>query len=156
MMRRNLVVLTLALLVIPVTLLASNTSLGTWKYNAAKSKFDPGPPYKSRTVKVEPHGEGIKVTVDGVSGDGSKHAYSYTANYDGKDNPVSGNPMADTIAYKRIDDNTVEATTKKAGKVAANVRIVVAKDGKSMTVTAVKGKNAKGEAISDVVFYDRQ
>jgi hypothetical protein len=64
--------------------------------------------------------------------------------------------MADTIAYKRIDDNTVEATTKKAGKVAANVRIVVAKDGKSMTVTAVKGKNAKGEAISDVVFYDRQ
>jgi predicted nucleic acid-binding protein len=44
-------------------------------------------------VKVETHGEGIKVTVDEVSGDGSKHAYSYTAKYDGKDNPVTGNPM---------------------------------------------------------------
>ena len=43
--------------------------------------------------------------------------------------------MADTIAYKRIDDNTVEATTKKAGKVAASIKIVVAKDGKSMTVS---------------------
>ena len=154
-MRRSLVILALAALAVSSTLLAANTSVGTWKYNAAKSKFDPGPPYKSRTVKVEAHGEGIEVTVDGVSGDGSKHGYTYTANYDGKDNPITGNPMADTIAYKRIDDNTVEATTKKGGKVVATVRIVVAKDGKSMTVT-VKGKNAKGEAFSSVVVYDRQ
>lgn len=154
-MRRSLVMLALAALATTSTLLAANTSVGTWKYNAAKSKFDPGPAYKSRTVKVEAHGEGIKVTVDGVSGDGSKHAYSYSANYDGKDNPITGNPMADTIAYKRIDDNTVEATTKKGGKASATVRIVVAKDGKSMTVT-VKGKNAKGEAFSDVAAYDRQ
>jgi hypothetical protein len=153
-MRRFLGIMALAALA-TLTLLAANTSVGTWKYNATKSKFAPGPPYKSRTVKVEAHGEGIKVTVDGVSGDGSKHAYSYTANYDGKDNPVTGNPMADTIAYKRIDDNTVEATTKKGGKPSATVRIVVAKDEKSMTVT-VKGKNAKGEAVSDVVAYDRQ
>jgi hypothetical protein len=52
--------------------------------------------------------------------------------------------MADTIAYKRIDDNTVEATTKKAGKVAANIKIVVAKDGKSMTVSS-KGRMRKGK-----------
>ena len=153
-MRRFLGIMALAALA-TLTLLAANTSVGTWKYNAAKSKFDPGPPYKSRTVNVEAHGEGIKVTVDGVSGDGSKHAYSYTANYDGKDNPVTGNPMADTIAYKRIDDNTVEATTKKGGQVAANIKIVVAKDGKSMTVSS-KGKNAKGEAASSEVVYDRQ
>ena len=63
--------------------------------------------------------------------------------------------MADTIAYKRIDDNTVEATTKKAGKVAASIKIVVAKDGKSMTASS-KGKNAKGEATSSEVVYDRQ
>jgi hypothetical protein len=31
----------------------------------------------------------------------------------------------------------------------------VAKDGKSMTVT-VKGTNAKGEAVSDTIVYDRQ
>jgi hypothetical protein len=154
-MRRSLVILVLAALATTSTLLGANASIGTWKYNAAKSKFSPGPPYKSRTVKVEPHGEGIKVTVDGVSGDGSKHGYSYTAGFDGKDNPVTGSPMIDTVAYKKIDDNTYEGTSKKAGKVVSNVRIAVAKDGKSMTVS-VKGTNAKGEAVSDVIAYDRQ
>ena len=154
-MRKSLVTLVLAALATTSTLLAANASIGTWKYNPAKSKFAPGPAYKSRTVKVEAHGEGIKVTVDGVSGDGSKHGYSYTANFDGKDNPVTGSPMIDTVAYKKIDDNTFDGTSKKAGKVVSNVRIAVAKDGKSMTVT-VKGTNAKGEAVSDVVAYDRQ
>ena len=97
----------------------------------------------------------MKVTVEGVSGDGSKHGYSYTANFDGKDNPVTGSPMIDAVAYKKIDDNTYEGTSKKAGKVVSNVKIAVAKDGKSMTVS-VKGTNAKGEAVSDVIAYDRQ
>jgi hypothetical protein len=155
MMRKSLVILVLAALASTSTLLAANASIGTWKYNAANSKFSPGPPYKSRTVKVEAHGEGIKVTVDGVSADGSKHGYSYTANFDGKDNSVTGSPMIDAVAYKKIDDNTYEGTSKKAGKVVSNVRIAVAKDGKSMTVS-VKGTNAKGEAVSDVIAYDRQ
>ena len=154
-MRKSLVILVLAALASTSTLLAANASIGTWKYNAATSKFSPGPPYKSRTVKVEAHGEGIKVTVEGVSGDGSKHGYSYTANFDGKDNPVTGSPMIDAVAYKKIDDNTFEGTSKKAGKVVGSVKIVVAKDGKSMTVS-VKGKNAKGEPTSDVLAYDRQ
>jgi hypothetical protein len=153
-MRRHLVIPVVAALVMSATLLAANTSVGTWKYNAAKSKFNPGPGYKSRTVKIEPHGEGIKVSVDGVSGDGRKHSYSYTAQYDGKDYPVTGNPAADTIAYKRIDDNAVEATTKKGGKVAANIKIVVAPDGKSMTVTS-KGTDEKGP-FTNVAVYDRQ
>lgn len=156
-MRRSLVILALAALATTstLTLFAANASVGTWKYNAAKSKFSPGPPYKSRTVKVEAHGDGIKVTVDGVSGDGSKHGYTYTANFDGKDNAVTGSPLIDTVAYTKIDDNTFEGTSKKAGKIASTVKISVAKDGKTMTVT-VKGKNAKGEATSDVVVYDRQ
>lgn len=50
---------------------------------------------------------------------------SYTANYDGKDNPVSGTGApggADTIALKRIDSNTVEATWKKVGKIVMTSR----------------------------------
>jgi hypothetical protein len=152
-MRRSLAILALA--TTTSTLWAANASIGTWKYNAVKSKFSPGPPYKSRTVKVEAHGDGIKVALEAVSGDGSKHGYSYTANFDEKDYPVTGSPMIDTVAYKKIDDSTFEGTSKKAGKVVSNVKIVVAKDGKTMTVT-VKGTNAKGEATSDTVVYDRQ
>ena len=48
---------------------------------------------------MEAHGEGITVAVEGVSGDASKHGYTHTANFDGKDNVVTGSPMIDTVAY---------------------------------------------------------
>ena len=153
-MRRHLMILALGALVVPTVLLAADARVGTWKFNAAKSKFKPGPAYKSRTVKIEAAGEGVKVAIDGVLGDGKAQSYSYTVNYDGKDYPVTGNPAADTIAYKKVDDSTIEATTKKGGQVTATVTIVLAKDGKSMTVTS-KGKDDKGP-FTNVALYDRQ
>jgi hypothetical protein len=153
-MRRQFM-MALGVLLVPALLLAADARVGSWKFNPAKSKFEPGPAYKSRTVKIDPAGEGIKVAVDGVSGDGKAHAYSYTVQYDGKDYPVTGNPAADMIAYKKIDDSTVEATTKKGGQVTGTVSIVLAKDGKSLTVTS-KGKDDKGVAYNNVAVYDRQ
>jgi hypothetical protein len=41
---------------------------------------------------------------------------AYTANYDGKDYPVTGNPDWDMVSLKRINANTVEFTRKRAGK----------------------------------------
>jgi hypothetical protein len=153
-MKRRLLFLALGALIVPTVLLAADPRIGTWKFNPAKSKFEPGPAYKSRTVTIVAAGEGVKVAVEGVSGDGAAHSYSYTVNYDGKDYPVAGNPLADTIAYKKIDDNTTEATTKKGGVANQTISIVVAKDGKTMTVTA-KGKNDKGP-FTNAAVYDRQ
>ncbi len=153
-MRRHLMILALGALAVATVLLAADARVGTWKLNAAKSKFDTGPAYKSRTVKVEAAGEGIKVSIDGVLADGKAESFSYTANYDGKDYPVTGNPAVDAIAFKKIDDNTIEGTTKRGGQVAANSSAVVAKNGKSMTVTP-KGKNDKGP-FTNVFVYDRQ
>jgi hypothetical protein len=155
MFMKKLLLVALAVMVAPALLQAADNRAGTWKYNEAKSKFDPGPsPYKSRTVKVEAAGEGIKVAVEGVGADGKPQAYSYTANYDGKDYPVTGTPLFDAISYKKIDDNTVEGTNKKGGQVVSTVSIVVAKDGKSMSVTT-KGKNDKGP-FTNVVVFDKQ
>ena len=61
--------------------------VGTWKLNAAKST---GLPYKSGTSKIEPAGAGVKFTVDLVGADGKVNKWAFTANYDGKDNPVTG------------------------------------------------------------------
>lgn len=41
----------------------------------------------------------------------------YTANYDEKDDPVTGNADYDATSLKRIDAYTVEFTRKKAGKI---------------------------------------
>ena len=71
--------------------------------------------------------------MEGIAGDGSRVAYSFTANYDGKDYPYTGvgTPNgADTIALKRPDPHTIETTGKKAGKVVNTTRQVYSKDGK--------------------------
>src|SRR5215831_18540967 len=114
--------------------------IGTWKLNLAKSKLIPGPPPKSQTVTFEAVGKGLKVTIKGTDAEGKPIDWQFTANFDGKDYPVSGNPDQDTTTLKRIDTHTVEFTRKKAGKVVATVTSAVSKDGKTRTVTE-KGIN---------------
>lgn len=128
---------------------------GTWKLNVAKSKYSPGPAPKTLTVKWEPAGKGVKLTAEGIGADGKPVSATYTANYDGKDYPYVGSPVVDTISLRRIDANTVERTDKKAGKVVQTLRRVMAKDGKSFTVTT-KGTNAKGEPIHNVSLFEKQ
>src|SRR5215475_10775070 len=70
--------------------------IGTWKLNLAKSKLSPGPPPKSQTLTYEAVGQGVKVTVKGTDAEGKLIDIQSTANYDGKDYPVTGNPNWDT------------------------------------------------------------
>jgi hypothetical protein len=130
-------------------------AFGTWKLNVAKSKYSPGPAPKSLTVKWEPAGKGVKLTAEGVGAEGKPMSATYTANYDGKDYPYVGSPLIDTISLRRIDANTVERTDKKAGKVVQVLTRVMAKDGKSFTVTT-KGTNAKGEPVHNVSVFEKQ
>ena len=128
--------------------------LGTWKLNLEKSKYSPGPAPKSVTIKFEAAGKGVKVTTEGVGADGKPTATEFTANYDGKDVPMKGAATIDTVSLRRIDALTTERTDKKDGKVVGTVKRVVAKDGKSFTAT-VKGTNAKGEPVNNVLVWDK-
>jgi hypothetical protein len=129
--------------------------IGKWTMNAAKSKFSPGPPAKSATGVFSASGaDGVKVVFDGVSGSGEKIHWEYTATHDGKDHPMTGNPEGDTVALKRLNANSVEATYKKGGKVTVtNVRTVSA-DGKTMTVTT-KGTNAQGQTVDNTLIFEK-
>jgi len=134
---------------------AADAAIGSWTLNVSKSKYSPGPPPKSGTVKYETSGDGYKRTGEAVEADGKKTSFEYTAKYDGKDYPVTGSDQFDSIALKRINDNTAEATLKKGGKVVRNAKRVVSKDGKVMTIT-MSGANAKGEKVHNVAVYDKQ
>jgi hypothetical protein len=129
--------------------------IGTWKLNLAKSKLIPGPPPKSQTLTYEAAGQGVKVTVKGTDAEGKPIDSQFTANYDGKDYPVTGNPGWDTITWKRIDAYKSESTRKKAGKVVVTATRVVSKDGKTLTLTE-EGVTAKGEKFRNTVVYDKQ
>ena len=151
-------IMVLTALVSGVLLAQSNPFIGTWKLNTAKSKYNPGPAPQSITRTVEAQGSGVKYSSEGTAGDGSHVSYSYTANYDGKDNPISGTGApngADTIAIKRVNANTQSTTLKKAGKVVQTSQAVVSKDGKVTTITS-KGTNVKGEPTNNVAVWDKQ
>jgi hypothetical protein len=58
----------------------------------------------------------------------------------------------DMIAVKRISSNSYEATQKKAGKVVANTKVEVSKDGKVTTITS----KSAGDSTGYVAVYDKQ
>jgi hypothetical protein len=132
---------------------SSNSEVGTWKLNVAKSK---GGTSKSGTLTIAAAGAGIKVTVDSVGADGTVGHWEFTANYDGKDNRVVGNnPNSDTAARTRINATTTRTVNKKGGKTTTTLTDVVSSDGKTLTVTSI-GTNALGQTVNSVQVYDKQ
>jgi len=151
-------VVVLAFISSGLVLAQSNSQAGTWKLNVAKSKYVNAQAPKNETRIVEPQGAGAKISFDGVAGDGSRIAWSYTTNYDGKDSAISGAgvPMgADIIATKRVDANTTTSTFKKVSKAVRTTRTVVSKDGKVTTITS-KWTNEQGQPASQTAIWDKQ
>jgi hypothetical protein len=125
--------------------------IGAWKLNVAKSKG-----VKSGSTTIEAAGKGIKFTVDLVAADGTANHWGFTANYDGKDYPVTGtSPYGNTAAATRVDARTLRITSKQDGKVMTTSTIVVSDDGKSRTTT-IKGTDVKGRPVDIVSFYEKQ
>jgi hypothetical protein len=142
-------------LALNVPVAAADQQSGTWKMDPAKSTYSPGPAAKSITLKIESDGDNIKYSSDGIDAAGNPTHMEYTAKYDGKDYPITGNPNADTVALERTDANTTRSTLKKDGQVMMTVTSVVSNDGKTRTST-FKGKNAKGQDVNNILVYNKQ
>jgi hypothetical protein len=127
---------------------------GTWKLNVAKSKFSPGPAPKSMTITYTPSGDAVKIVVHLVAPDGKEQHWEMAGSTDGKEHPVKGNPDADTISFKRIDDSTAESVFRKGGKVMATNTRTLSADGKTLTITS-KGTTADGKPRNDVQVFER-
>jgi hypothetical protein len=151
-------VISLSLVTLSLLLAQSNPQVGTWKLNPAKSKYVAAQAPRSETRSVEAEADGAKVSLDGDAADGSRIAYSYTTNYDGKESIVSGVGMPygqDTIAVKRVNANTTTAILRKLGRVVGTTKTVVSKDGKVTTVTT-KGTNEQGQMTSATTVWEKQ
>ncbi len=154
-MRNTLAKLVICMAVAAIAAFAADNTLGTWKLNMEKSKFTPSAPVKSLTWTREVSDGGVKVTSTGERADGTPINGSYTAKYDGKDSPVTGAPY-DTIAMKQLNANTFTVKTKNtSNKYATAGRVVISKDGKTMTWTR-KGTDAEGKPTSATMVYDKQ
>ena len=130
-------------------------AIGRWKLNVAKSMYRPGvTPPKSALVTIEPAGQGIKVTVRTIGGDGQITEMQYTAYVDGNDYPVTGSRDYNSVSLKHVG-LVVEGTRKKDGKVVQTYQRVLSSDGKTMTV-ATTWTTAQGQQLNTVAVYERQ
>ena len=134
---------------------ASDSVVGTWKLNLAKSTFSPGPAPKSQMRAYVATADGIDMMYTGVAADGSAVNGKSTFKYDGKDYPITGSADFDTLSLKRVDASTIESAQKKAGKTTGMTVRTVSGDGKVMTLKS-KGTTAKGQAYDNVMVFDKQ
>ena len=132
---------------------AADPMIGTWKLNVAKSQTT----NKSGTTVIEAVGNGVKATVDMVGADGTAYHWTWTASYDGRDMPVTGNTPygAGTASLTRVDARTVKIVGKVDGKVVVNQTITTSADGKTRTVVST-GTDAKGRPVESTAVYDKQ
>jgi hypothetical protein len=150
--------ITFAVLAMAAIALGADNTLGTWKYNAAKSKPAPGvSPLKNLTLVREAAGGGVKQTAKGERADGSKIDDSYAAKYGGEEVMLSGTGVAwDMTGVKQVNANTVtEERSKMGGRYKSTARTVISADGKTMTTTS-KGTGADGKPFSSVTVFDKQ
>lgn len=126
--------------------------IGTWRLNAAKSKYSPGPPPKSETRVYTREPDGVMGVVSRVHADGRNEKFEYMANF-GKEMMVTGIAEYDAVTLRKVDELTSDAVLSHAGNVYGVARRVISQDGKTMTITFDR-KNDEIR-IHNVVVYDK-
>jgi uncharacterized Zn-binding protein involved in type VI secretion len=117
-MKKFLLAGLLGALLMPSVVMAQSSFDGTWKIDVSKAQM----PKKPDVLLLQNGMYECKTCAPAI-----------TIKADGDDHPVTGHPYFDTMALKVVDDHTVEETQKKAGKVVATSKTVVAADGKTAT-----------------------
>src|SRR5215475_6716692 len=80
---------------------AAKNMVGTWKLDAAKSTYSPGPTPKSQVATLEAVEGGMKVVSDRVEADGKMTHFEWSAKFDGKDGAVTGDAGRDAVSVKK-------------------------------------------------------
>lgn len=139
------------LLVTVVPAQGPNPRFGKWKL-----KSD-APPPTSNIMTYEPFGpKGMKITIDAVDKDGMKSQWSYTTQFDGKDEPIIGNPASDMGSVRIITDRINEIVYKKAGKVTQVLTNVLSPDGSSIGIIYMRADAAGKTTGVTFATYERQ
>jgi len=156
-MKTKTIALSLGLILAAGALYAADPMEGTWKLNESKSKLTRG---TSKNTKVVYDSKRLgmgrwEITGDGVDADGKPVHSEWKGKFDGKDYEVTGDPNSDMRSYAKVNDQTLNMTVKKGGKVTSTGRIAVSADGKSRVVT-LNGTTAKGKKFTNTAVYDKE
>jgi hypothetical protein len=132
----------------------SNSFVGTWRLNSAKTKYTSGAPPKEETVTIQMTDDRDQTSANGIAADGSTFSLKYEVPDKGGTGKVLDGPF-DAVSAKRVDDNTIDSTFMKGGKEIRHIHGVVSKDGKTLRV-ALKGTDAQGKPAAGVLIFEKQ
>ena len=127
---------------------------GQWTLDVSKSTYSPGPAPKSQHAVLTAIPNGIRTVADRIEADGKKVHFEWNGTFDGKDQPVIGDPARDAVSVKKIDDYTLEVTNKKGGKVTTVLHSEYAKDGKTRVET-ITGTDSQGRAVKNITYWTK-
>jgi hypothetical protein len=123
---------------------------GTWKLDPLRSTVQ-SDRYKRVITRIEPSGDGLKVTYEMVGTRGGVSHLEWAGKLDGRDYPVEGIDSILTNAYTLLGDRSYRIVVKVEGVVAESAVVEVSADGKTLTSTTTR----KGGATT-LSVYEKQ
>ena len=139
-MKNLLVVASMVSAWVPAAAVAQSVFDGTWKTDI--KTID----YPAKPIIYEIKGGMFECTTC---------AFKAKVKTDGKDQKVEGNPYADTMAVKIVDEHHIEVTSKKAGKVVSQSKFAVSTDKNSMLREFSSPSPNNAEVVKGVTSYAR-
>ena len=95
--------------------MSHNGFAGTWKLDLAKS--DIPPVTKSQILTIDTDGINVSMREELVNDKDERLVVTVQGRFDGRDNPVTGTPFADTVSYRLLNPHTIEGVAKKNGRI---------------------------------------
>jgi hypothetical protein len=100
---------------------------GTWVFSGARSTLSTPMP-RSWVLQIRASRSDISHREEIIAADGSAMTVVLHATFDGGEHAVSGSPLMDTVACKRISPRDIASTGKKAGAVTLTDTLTVSPD----------------------------
>lgn len=127
---------------------------GTWKLDAAQSRFSGGITLKSLTERIVLDAERYQIHGTGVGADGKPFTFRIHIRFDGKDYPVTGLGTADAAQAKWSNDHKPVLIEKKNGKQTVVITCDVSADGKTRSCI-LKGEDPTGKPVDSETVFTR-
>lgn len=134
---------------------ADDAFLGTWVLLPEQAKYEIGQPPESGLYRLSSNGEQYHFSVEWVDASGESHSTAFDGIPDGQQYAYTDNPAVDAVSFTRVDEQTLESASFKAGELVSHARRVLSADGNSMTVSQT-GVAPDGRAFTNMSVYVKQ
>ena len=132
-------------------------AVGTWRYLSLESSYESGqgPLVSQRRWISSTDGSAVTFVHDFTSQDGEASHLEFTARYDGRQYPVDGSALYNTVSLHWISEHEVRQVFKLDGKTTVEATRTVSPDGKRLTIDSAGTIPSTGKDFRNLIIYER-